>query len=210
MKRLALFIGTAAIWPFAAQADIDYNYLQADWVADGEVEVDGPFGTAEDDYDGWSIEGATALSPNVFLSGEYNGLSFDSGGDLDGITAGLGLNGPINTTQGEASLYGMLSYEELDGDGGLDADGYGVTAGARWAPATGIEINPSLAWIDYGDIDGTSTDLDGWRYGLRGIFNVSDRVALNAEWRTHSLEVGSNADLDLENEIRLGARWYWM
>lgn len=207
MRKAALLVGAAFVWPFAANADISYNYLQGDWIADGEIES----GSAEDDYDGWSLEGSAALTPNVFLSGEYNDMSLDDGDDFETMTLGVGLKGSLQPTQGNADVYGMISYEDLEN--GIKADGYGLTAGARWVPTIGIEVNPSIAYVDYGEIDGTSVDLDGWRYGVRGLFNLTDQLALNAEWRTNKLELeggGSSADLDLENEIRIGARWYWM
>ncbi|MES1943183.1 porin family outer membrane protein [Salinisphaera sp. PC39] len=212
MKRIALVMGAALAWPLTANADISYNYVQADWIADGEIDLDTNvpgLGNGSDDYDGWSIEASGAVTDNLFLLGEYNDLSFDDAGDADLTTLGVGLRAALNPANGAADVYGMLSYEEFDSD----AEGFGLTGGFRWVPTAGVEINPSVAYVDYGEIDGTSLDLDGWRYGIRGIFNVTDQVALNAEWRTHNLEAdggGVNADIDLENEIRLGARFYWM
>lgn len=210
MKRIALLTIAAFVWPFAANADIDYNYVQGDLIVDGEF--DGGIIAPDDDYDGWSLEGSVAITPMIFLRGEYTDLSFDDNGDADALSLGGGMQTSLGSTEGATDIYGILSYENADLGDGADADGYGLTAGLRWVPTTGIEINPSVAYIDYGEIDGTDLDFDGWRLGLRGLFNLTDQIALNVEWNKYEQEVstsGVSADFGLDNEILLGARLYW-
>lgn len=213
MKRIALVMGAAFAWPLAANADISYDYVQASWIADGELDGGG-MGSA--DYDGFAIEGSALLNPNVFVTGEATFTDADGGGGgdaaIDTLAFGPGLRLPLATGQAALDLYGTVTYEEMD-LAGLTSDGFGVDAGLRWQPMPGLEINPNIGYVDYGEFDGANLELDGERYGVRGIFNLTDNAALVVDYRTFKGEFsgsGGSGDADFEDEIHLGARWNFM
>jgi len=218
MKRIALVMGAALAWPLAANADISYDYIQVDWIADGEI--DGAVGSA--DYDGFAIEGSALLHPNVFVTGKANFTDVDSGSvglgggsvdvSVDTLSIGPGLRMPLATGQSALDLYGTVTYEEMD-LGGLTSNGFGVDAGLRWQPMPGLEINPNIGYVDYGEFDGTDLELDGERYGVRGIFNLTDNAAVVVDYRAFRGEAssgGDSGDVDFEDEIHIGARWNFM
>lgn len=208
MKRIALLMGAALVWPFAANAEINYNYVQLDWIADGEI--DGA-GAGSIDYDGFGIEGSALLHPNVFVIGQANFTDADTGPDIavDTLKVGAGLRLPVITGPGALDVYGTLTYEELD-LGGATSDGWGVDAGLRWMVMPGFEVNPNVGYVDYGKLDGSSTEIDGERYGIRGIFNLTDNAAVVLDYRTLKGDAsggGASGDIDFEDEIHVGARW---
>lgn len=212
MRKQAIYLaGTLLCWPFLAQAAtaLNYNYVQGDFILDGEIEIDTPFGSAEEDYDGWDIKGSVAIVPNVFLEGEYSQLEIDGGGgDIEFLSAGLGANVALPNGAAPLDLFGVLSYESIDADGD-DGDGFGITAGIRWLPAQHIEIDAYGGYVDYGNVAGS--DLDGRRFGIDALFNVTEQIALVAGYRYTELEAdggGAEVDFEFRNEISLGARIY--
>jgi hypothetical protein len=69
-----------------------------------------------------------------------------------------------------------------------------------------LEINPHLSYADYGDVLGS--DVDGWTYGVRGVYQVNPVFAVTLGIQESSLDV-ETSDLDLEEEIALGGRVYF-
>lgn len=217
MKRIVLLMGAALVWPFAANADLNYNYIQADWIADAELDIEG---AGTDDGDGIALEFSGDLSefmPGMFVFGES--MSIETDGDLfganvhtDTLSLGVGYRAALIPQSGGSQLdaYGTVSIEEIEAVG--DNLGYGIGAGLRWLLMPGLEIKPEVRWVDYGGgsvLGGGDVELDGWRYGVGGVFNLSDKVALTLSWTTFALEAdapGGDADVDLEDILRVGAR----
>lgn len=214
MKRIALLMGAALVWPFAANAELNYNYIQADWIADAEVDVES---LGNGDADGISLEGSGDLAgvmPGLFVFGES--ISMEAQDDLspihfDSLSLGFGYRATLTAQSGsQLDVYGTASLEEIEAVG--DNLGYGVGAGLRWLLIPGLEIKPDVRWVDYGGgsyLGGADADIDGWRYGVSGAFNLSDKVALTLGWTTFKLEAdvpGDKLDVDLEDILRVGFR----
>ncbi|MDN5862434.1 MAG: hypothetical protein L0H19_03200 [Salinisphaera sp.] len=200
IKKTVFPLAVGLLLPLSALAaqQPQYSYLQGDFVVNGEVDV----GPANEDYDGWELGGSVGLTPQLFVAGEYSNLEVDSSNDdVERSYVGLGLHGPLTTTAQPTDVYAMVSYERLD-FGSEDADGFGLSAGLRWLPLPQAEVNPYVGYVDYGDIG--SIDLNGLRLGVKGLYKITDQVALLAGYQTMQLE-----DLDLEEEITLGARVYF-
>ncbi len=198
----------------ALAAQSDYTYVDGDFVATGEAET--RFGgiQRDEDYDGYGFKGSIDLTPNLFIESAYDELEADNnGGDLQLFSGGLGLRTAIGDNANPLDLYGVLSYESIEEDSGssFEADGFGVTGGLRWQAAPTLEINPYASYLDYGSVDNSNADLDGMRFGVDGVLNLNETFALTAGYRTTKLDLegpGGKANVDLENEIRVGGRIY--
>ncbi|MBA3981126.1 MAG: hypothetical protein C0462_11050 [Alcanivorax sp.] len=215
MKKITGIAAAAALsalpWMASAQGLISYDYAQLDIIVDGEVEFDGAF---SEDLDGFALEVSALVHPNVFLMGQATqGEISDSGLDFTAPQFSFGVGGRLGLMESSASAldaYGSLNYETL-GIEGISFSGWGLTAGLRWAPTAQFEINPSIAYVDYGSVDdfGSKISIDGLRYQLRGLFHVNDQVAISLDFRFEKLEIddgGASIDFDID-QIRLGARW---
>ncbi|MES1943007.1 porin family outer membrane protein [Salinisphaera sp. PC39] len=202
MRKLALTAATAVLWPFATNAAPDYSYLQADWIADGEAETE--LVSGDHDYDGWAVEIAVALGDHLFFRSAYENLSVDDFGGARTLSTGLGMHYAIGNPDTGLDLYGLLTHENLETNGD-SGDGYGVTAGARWQIMPQWELNPSIGYVDYGDIDSLNGDTSGMRYGIRSVYAVNDLLSVNLGYRMTELD-SDGQDIDLKNELRLGLR----
>ena len=66
--------------------------------------------------------------------------------------------------------------------------------------------------MDYDELDDSTATLSGFRYALRGLFQVSPHIALSAAYQVTALDLDLAAretDLDFEKEFRLGVRYYF-
>ncbi|MDT0619760.1 hypothetical protein RM531_14880 [Salinisphaera sp. P385] len=202
-------------------AQSDYTYIEGDFIATGEGELEGNFNNTpigvrgEEDYDGFGFKGSIDITPNLFIESAYDDIEVDDGdSEFEFLSGGLGLRTAIGNNANPLDLYGVVTYESVDGrllGADFEADGYGITGGLRWQASPQLEINPYISHLDYGEIDDSDADLDGLRFGVDGVFNVNDVFALTAGYRMTKLEAEDSTgsiDLDLENEIRLGGRIY--
>jgi|GEM_PF-3856634 len=160
----------------------------------------------------------------------------DSDGDYNAFSAGLGLRGPLADTRpdrddyGKVDIYTEFSYEDLEVDGrlgfqndtvksNLDGSGYGVAVGLRWLAAKSVELNPYVGYLNYGEPNVTlrtdndslrlsaDEDLDGVRYGLRAVVDVTAQLSAIVSYERSDLEVGG-ADYESDT-VRMGVRWYF-
>lgn len=208
MNKMLLTLGAGMLLPMAAVAGPSYNYIQADYVADGSIE---PEGDQNSDYNGYAVKFSGALTPNVFLQGSHEALDIDGAeADLDINAIRLGGNGSIiDNGRSSLDIYGAVSYELLND--ALDANGFGVDVGLRYLPIEQIEIRPFVGYVDYGELDNTGSvdvDMDGLRYGLELVGQVYRNVSVTASYRQRNFELtgDGNADLDFSDEIRVGLR----
>lgn len=222
IQKLLIGLGALSL-PLAAMAQgPNYNYAQVDWIADGEAKLET---TVIDNspVDGLALALSGDLSqfvPGLFVFGERQSIQVDEAGGVSGIhidTASLGVGyrqdlGRI-LAPGVHHLdgYATLSFEEIDLLG--DSAGYGVGVGLRWMVSPGLELRPEVRYIDYGSgglVGAALQDVDGLRYGVEGVVNATDKVALTYSWTTIDLEgetaAGDKLDLELEHIIRVGAR----
>ncbi|MCH8543669.1 MAG: hypothetical protein LAT61_08870 [Alcanivorax sp.] len=196
----------------AASADLNYNYVQLDYIIDGEASGGG----SSLDYNGFRVETMMEVAPQFLATVSAAAAKIDVPGAEDSSLNffSLGGGGYMPLLQGSGprlDVYGTLTYEEIHFAGLPSSGGYGITAGLRWQPTPQMEINPSVGWVDYGSLDtGTGKiDLDGFRYGVRGLFHATANLAIALDIDFQPLDAsvsGSSDDLDLD-EIRLGVRW---
>jgi len=203
----------------------DYDYLQAGWVIDHDLDFEG-MGIDRDSGDGLLLEASIELNdelslpgyvPGVFLFGETTATEADTSAgstDIDTISLGAGIHhGMALPRVGYLDAYTTLSFEEFD-IGGRSDEGLGIGTGLRWVPVKALEVHPYGRYLEFGS---GNFDLDGWRYGVETLLNLTDHVALSAEWAETRLETGSpnvdgvpsNADVALKNTITVGARLYY-
>lgn len=211
MKRciLAAF-GIVAISPALALADISYDYLQLDVIVDGEVDNDDDI-----DYDGIGLEGSVLFMPYVFGFAEANSRELeleDFDAAFSTFSAGVGARHGFDLMGPPAlDVYGTLSYESYELIG--SARGWGVGGGLRWLPVPEFEVDLGVRYVDYGSLDAGENldgDIDGMRYSLRGLFNMTPNSAILLDLRFADLEIENDDSMDLdEQEIRLGYRWYY-
>ena len=214
MNKTTLLLGASLFLPLAAFAGPSYNYIQGDYVVDGELEIEGAGST---DFDGWNVKFSGAILPHLFIQGEHTELDIDNISDDQDFTS-LAIGGnfsalPSNSPM-QLDVFGTVSYELLND--AVDADGYGVTVGLRFLPIERIEISPFVGYVDYGQIENFGpprADLDGLRYGVEAIVKLIDCLALTASYRQSELEVdfdgpGGSGDLDFSDQVRVGLRLY--
>ncbi|MDT0634417.1 hypothetical protein [Spectribacter hydrogenoxidans] len=214
--RSAALLLLAGVGTTAVAAD--YTYVQADWIAAGDIDRSGLNSGFTEEYDGFAAEGAISLLPAVFVQARYDDLEGERGGDARFLQLGAGLNHDLGQYASlvvdydlALDIYALASYEDIDADG-ASGDGLGVSGGLRWHPVPALEINPSVGYVDYDELDDSTATLSGFRYALRGLFQVSPHIALSAAYQVTALDLDLAAretDLDFEKEFRLGVRYYF-
>lgn len=196
----------------------DYTYLQADWIAAGDIDRSGLNSGFTEEYDGFAAEGAISLLPAVFVQARYDDIEGDRGNEAQFLQLGAGLNHDLGqyvslVVDYDLALdaYALASYEDIDTDG-ASGSGLGVSGGLRWHPVPTLEINPSVGYVDYDELDDSTATLSGFRYALRGLFHVTPQIALTAAYQVTALDLelaARETDLDFEKEFRLGVRYYF-
>lgn len=189
--------------PIGAAAGPSYTYLQGERIADGKTELDG---TADVRLDGYAAEASFALGERGFFRIDYSGIELNFF-ETDVDRWGMGF-GAIKRENDHVDLYGMLSYERLEVDS-EDGDGYGLTGGMRITPASWLEINPSLGYVNYGEVG--DFDVSGLRYAFRLVFNATEHLGIVAafegtDFNIDQSNVNNDPDFDLKKEWRIGAR----
>lgn len=150
-----------------------YNYLQFDYVVDGEVDIDDGVNDALDVDRGIGLEASYLLTSNLFLRAQN--WTFDYG--VAGSTTDLVLTDMLNV--GPGLRYGMpvgksyvdgylqVTYDRMN-LAGFATEGYGGEAGLRWMVLPGLEFN---AWYregrSEGDVGTGDLDVDPSLWGLR-------------------------------------------
>ena len=194
--------------PAAADSDFNYNYLSGSYVFADELELDGLANQL--DVDGVQFEASALLIDRVYV--RLSGLSLDVDSNapdlfdanLNTLSLGVGYALPLLTGPQSLDVTGEVSYERFDLFD--DANGWGLTVGARWRPIDRLEVNGHAGWRDYGSLRGD--DLDGWVYGIGALYSVTDQFAVTADWRRHDLELNLSPNADLEvNTFSVGVRW---
>jgi len=191
----ALGVGLFAMAPITAMAGGVGNSVDVYYVSSGlDVSVPG-FGSADDDGDGFGAKGRFAIADNMFVSGEYQSVSYDDFDiDIDQIRAGVGFNSPLGA---QASFFGLAEFINADIDDESD-NGYGVHGGVQFAVSDSISLKGSIGYVDFGDADGIE-------YLVGAAFKLTDAFGIVADYRVTNLEE-DDADLDID-DLRVGVRF---
>ncbi len=178
----AHFIGLAAgvMLPLTVMAGpLGYNYVEVDYY---NVEIDG----APVNDEGFALGGSVLFTDNFFFTARYA----DSD-DLQRISAGLGAQAPLSK---RSSLYGVLSYEDIDIDRvNRDENGFAIEGGLRHALASNFEVSGGLQYLN---IDNVKVFDDEFGYKLGAVYSFTPGIAVKA---------GYNIVDDYE-EFTVGAR----
>lgn len=181
-KLLAL-AGLLVIPGAALATDLNYNYIEADYVT---VDVD----DIDEDFDGWSVNGSFLLTEQVFMFGGYSDISSDSVGGFklstEGVTLGVGYRYELSR-QTDLNFAGAFerakAKAELGGFGSesVSENGYSLAVGVRHLVSPQLELGVGAVYVDIGDDDDTSANANA-------LWHVTDVVALGV-----SLSLGSDA-----------------
>lgn len=214
MKKTSLLLGAGLFLPLAAFAGPSYNYIQGDYIIDGDAETQNTL--SSDHYDGWNAQFSGELLPHLIVQAQHAQLDISNGvGDQD--ISSIAVGGYLSSATGNGGsidAYGTISYELLNDT--VDASGYGVNIGLRLLPVKFIEVNPFVSYVDYGQLEnigGARADLDGIRYGVEFIGNITQCLGITASYRQTELNLDSpglvdNFDVELNDEFRVGIRLY--
>ena len=187
MKRSIVVFSLMAMSGLAFADGFSYTYAQATY---GTVDVD----NSSIDGDGLGLNGSYGITDSLNIVASYQTADFDSLGDADELTAGLGVHAPITEA---FDVIAALSYVDQDIDPvavpSVGDDGFELKAGGRFLVSSLVEINAAVTYRDM-DLAGDDTALGG---GV--LFNVTDSLALGL-----SAEFGDNV-----TEYTAGARWYF-
>lgn len=207
MNKTVLLLGAGLLLPLSALAGPSYNYIQGDYIIDGDAEISG---AGSEGYDGWSAKFSGEVLPHLIVQGQHSEIDIDNTDeeqDFNSIAVG-GYLSAFSNNQSSVDVYGTVSYELLND--AVDASGYGFTLGLRMLPIKYLEINPFVSYVDYGQIENTGgidADLDGLRYGVELIGNINERLGITASYRQTQLEVSpGNVDVEFNDEFLVGLR----
>lgn len=196
MKNRFLWL-TLLAFPLAATAEgLSYNYVQLDWLANGDVEASGPGFNVDGDADGLSLEGVFSFSDMLFVKGGYADIDvdLDNGASADGQMLALGVGAHTNRFTGGVDLYGVVSY--LDVESGPDDDsGFGVEIGARTLVSDQIEAYISFSTADIGD-----GETEG--FSLGGLYTFAPNWSIGVEYQSGETEFESGP---VESEVETDA-----
>ncbi len=187
MKRSIVVFLLMTMSGLAFADGFSYTYVQATF---GTVDVD----NSSIDGDGLGLNGSFGITENLNIVGSYQTADFDSLGDADELTVGLGVHSPITE---RFDVVAAVSYVDvsLDPVGGpsVGDDGFDLTVGGRISVSSLIEINAGLTYRDLSN----SGDDTGFGGGI--LFNLTDSFSLGlaAEWD------------DDASEYSASARWYF-
>lgn len=211
----ALLLAGPALSQMSAQTDNRYTYIQADYIADGEVEVPG----VSEDGDGYGAQLSASISPHVLFGFEYHTLG-NSGGDTDTFFVSLGLRTALmDDLVDDLDLYGQVGYDDVEfsvpGFFKGDTNGPGARAGLRWWPIDELELAAEIRLADYGDQDilgATNVDIDYEGFSVNALYRITDSLALGAEYldgtyEFQHLRTADTVDLD-RSDLRLNVRYY--
>ena len=107
----------------AHSADLNYNFIEAGYVFDADVESIGG--------DGFRLRGSVEIAPSIILLGELVNLGFDNGGDIDLIMGGAGYIIRYDQTFDLLGTF-ELGKADISGPGGnADETGYRIGLGGR-------------------------------------------------------------------------------
>jgi hypothetical protein len=214
-----------------ATQDSRYSFVQGSYIPYQNLDTE----YGDEDADGVNINVAWHFVEQAYVFGRGDFSDLDDGTDYTTYALGLGLRGPLGDTRpgvdkaGAIDIYLEIGYEgfelESSGDIGgesidakLDGEGYGVNIGLRWLATERLEINPFVGYVNYGEPDielrsGNDTlagsaneDLDGLRYGLRSVLDLTHSLATTLSFERNQLDIGG-LDIDA-NTVRIGLRWY--
>ena len=183
---------TVSMQTFAAPPK---GYVDGFYVADAQI--DDP----DLEGDGFGAKGAFSLAERVFLTGEYQDVSYDDVGvDLSQLRFGAGYRAPIG---GSTLAFVQAEYLdidlEVDGAGSADDSGYGVHAGLRGENGR-LGVTVKVGYLDV-------ADLDGVEYEIEADYRFSDWIGAFAGYRVSDLSGDDDAELKLQ-DLRVGLSVY--
>jgi len=156
MKTKFLAVAFAAAIPFAASADVTYNYADVSYQI-GEVSVF--------DTDGFRLSLSHDVSDMWFVAFDYQSMGTDPDvGDVDTYDIFAGWHNDM--------FFAKVGYGSAD-YGGADDSGYVLDFGLRTEVSDNLEINGHVSYADYGDLDTFTT------IGVGAVFMFSDNMGVS-------------------------------
>lgn len=196
MKRHIFAAVAACCLTGPAVAATGNNYVDGYFLL-SEIDVETPFGDADDDGDGVGVKGAFQVAERVFLTGEFQTVEYDDFDvDLDQLRLGAGM-GPGMGANGQG-VYGRVEYATLDFDN-EDDDGLVGTLGYAVPVSQQFRLHGEVGYAYLDDVDGPEL-LAGASY------RVAQNLSLFGDYRMSFLEADGGGDLDL-SDLRLGVRF---
>lgn len=130
------------------------------------------------DMDGFELKGSKELSDNFYVKADYS-LVTESGVDLSLTKIGVGFK---NDFSNSSTFFSEVGYARADADsdfGGLDEDGFEISAGIRSMLSNELEVKVA---VEYLDIDGE--DMTSFVVG--GAYNFTKNIAAYADYSYES------------------------
>jgi len=153
MRKAILLTAMILLAPLPALAQSPhYTFVEAGWL---QVDPDG----SSSSEDGWFAGGSVGFANFQFFA-EYGDLS-----DAEVWQAGGGWHGLLGD---RADVVAEAAFVDLDSE-----DGVKVTGGVRWMLLERLEVNGFVNYLDVGDSDDTSIEING-------IWNFAKRLAVGA------------------------------
>ena len=182
-------LSAAAFHAGAQQASV--GHIDGYYIPIADIEVSPGSVTFKDDGDGFGVKGRVHFADQMFISGEYQSVGYDSNIDLDQLRVGLGLLSPLGAN---TNLVGNVEYINADLDVGPGSDsesGFGVHGGIapRLSPAFVL-----TGTVGYVSID----DLDGPEFLIGARYLANRNISVFADYRMTRLS-DRGVDLDLDD-----------
>lgn len=168
-------------------------YVQVYYNPAADREFTSPNGLKRDvSGDGFGVSGYFPFSTSgvgLFAMGEYSMIDYDesSGGKLDEMRLGLGY-------QFGSGLGAYAHYNDRDEGNNAGSDGYAVH-GVYTLPFKG---SPFSVYGDAGYFmltDQADVDIDGFEFGLGGVYAITPRFAGFLDFRSSDFDVDSGGEV---------------
>jgi len=178
-----LLLLAGAAFTTAHANDVDYNYLEARYIFDADVEsVDG---------DGFELAGSFRIDKDFYAFGRFTTLDFDQNIDTDQFEIGAGYIYPINQKWDANFTFSFVNIDTSTPVISSDDNGFAISAGVRGMMTQKIEGRAAVTYID---VDGNDTFIT-----LGGDYMIKPNLSIG-------LEADLAGDLDT---LSIGARYYF-
>jgi len=168
MNKKLLASAVMSVLSFGALADTPtYDYIEVGY---SSFDFDGVPALT-----GFEIKGSHSLSDSFYVAGDHASVS-KNGFDFSLTTVGLGFKMDVTDN---ASFFTELDYANINADGGLDEDGYELTAGIRSMLTEKLELKAAVEYLEIDNDDTTS-------FVFGAAYEINDSFAVYADYKLES------------------------
>lgn len=166
MKKAVFAVAISSAFVVNANAgDLNYNYLDIDYVSRSSGGLDGS---------GFGIDASFDVSDNVNIYAGYEAPDF-SGSSVTETIIGVGFH---QSTSETADWYGKIDYRSFNNILNVTFSGFAISGGARAALSKNFELDGYLGYADY-------QGFNGLIFGIDGAYKFGEKFAITAGYMSN-------------------------